>query len=56
LVSLSPWYKNSVRPATEAASRGELFSAPFRLLLALSLFFLVLGPVAAAAALRHARD
>jgi len=42
--------------ATEAASRGELFSAPFRLLLALSLFFLVLGPVAAAAALRHARD
>ncbi len=42
--------------ATEAASRGELFSAPFRLLLALSLFFLVLGPIAAAAALRHARD
>ena len=42
--------------ATEAVSRGELFSAPFRLLLALSLFFLVLGPVAATAALRHARD
>jgi len=42
--------------ATEAMVRGELFSAPFRFLLALSLFFLVLGPVAAAAALRHTRD
>ncbi len=42
--------------AAEAASKGELFSASFRLLLALSLFFLVLGPVAAAAALRHVRD
>lgn len=42
--------------ATEAMVRGELFSAPFRFLLALCLFFLVLGPVAAAAALRHTRD
>jgi heme exporter protein B len=32
------------------------FGTPFRLLGVLSLFGLVLGPVAAAAALRHVRD
>jgi heme exporter protein B len=43
--------------ASEAALAGPVpFGAPFRLLLALALLFLVLGPVAAAAALRHARD
>jgi heme exporter protein B len=41
--------------ATEAAIAGA-FGAPLRLLLALTLFFVVLGPFAAAAALRHARD
>jgi heme exporter protein B len=41
--------------ASEAALTGS-FGAPFRLLLALMLFFLVLGPLAAAAALRHTRD
>jgi heme exporter protein B len=43
--------------ATDAAVTNEVpFGAPFRLLCAVSLFFLVLGPVAAAAALRHARE
>jgi heme exporter protein B len=43
--------------ASEAALGGQVsFGAAFRLLLALLLFFLVLGPVAAAAALRYARD
>jgi heme exporter protein B len=42
--------------ASEATLGGAPFGVPFRLLLALFLFFLVLGPVAAAAALRHARD
>lgn len=43
--------------ATDAAAAGEVpFGTPFRLLCAISLFFLVLGPVAAAAALRHARE
>jgi len=43
--------------ATDAAVTNEIpFGAPFRLLCAISLFFLVLGPVAAAAALRHARE
>ena len=42
--------------ATEAVLAGAVFGAPFRLLLSLTLFFVVLGPVAAAAALRHARD
>jgi heme exporter protein B len=42
--------------ASEAALTGAVFGPPFRLLLALTLFFLVLGPLAAAAALRHARD
>ena len=43
--------------ATNAAVTNEVpFGAPFRLLCAISLFFLVLGPVAAAAALRHARE
>ena len=41
--------------ASEAALIGS-FGAPFRLLLALALFSLVLGPLAAAAALRYARD
>jgi heme exporter protein B len=42
--------------ATEAALGGAVFGAPARLLVSLTLFFVVLGPVAAAAALRHARD
>src|SRR5262249_23485560 len=42
--------------ATEAAMTGAPFGGAFRLLCAVSLFFLVLGPVAAAAALRQARD
>lgn len=42
--------------ATEAAITGTPFGGAFRLLCAVSLFFLVLGPVAAAAALRYARD
>jgi len=42
--------------ATEAAMTDAIFGGAFRLLCAVSLFFLVLGPVAAAAALRHARD
>ncbi len=43
--------------ATNAAAAGEIpFGTPFRLLCAVSLFFLVLGPVATAAALRHVRE
>lgn len=42
--------------ATNAASSQFTFGAPFQLLCAVSLFFLVLGPVAAAAALRHVRE
>jgi heme exporter protein B len=43
--------------ATSAAAAGEaVFGAAFRFALALTLFFLVLGPVAAAAALRQVRD
>jgi len=43
--------------ATDAAMTGEVpFGAPFRLLCAVSLFFLVLGPLASAAALRYARE
>jgi len=43
--------------ATNAAVVGEIpFGTPFRLLCAITLFFLVLGPVAAAAALRHVRE
>jgi heme exporter protein B len=43
--------------ATNAAVTSEIpFGTPFRLLCAISLFFLVLGPVAAAAALRHVRE
>jgi heme exporter protein B len=41
---------------THAAIVGEDFGAPFRFLCAISLFFLVLGPVAAAAALRYVRE
>jgi heme exporter protein B len=43
--------------ATNAAVAGDIaFGTPFRFLCAISLFFLVLGPVAAAAALRYARE
>ena len=42
--------------ATAAAIAGDAAGAPFKFALSLTLFFLVLGPVAAAAALRHARD
>jgi heme exporter protein B len=42
--------------ATAAAVSGSVFGTPFRLLVALSLLFLVLGPIAGAAALRHTRD
>jgi len=43
--------------ATDAAVTNEVpFGAPFRLLCAISLFFFVLGPIAAAAALRLARE
>jgi heme exporter protein B len=41
---------------TNAAIIGEGLGSPFRFLCAISLFFLVLGPVAAAAALRHVRE
>ena len=44
-------------PATVAFTQGDIpFGTPFRLLCAISLFFLVLGPVAAAATLRHVRE
>jgi heme exporter protein B len=42
--------------STHAAIADGAIAAPFRFLIAISLFFLVLGPVAAAAALRHVRD
>jgi heme exporter protein B len=42
--------------STQGAIADGTLGAPFRFLLAISLFFLVLGPVAAAAALRHVRD
>jgi heme exporter protein B len=43
--------------ATDAAASTETpFGAAFRLLFAISLFFVVLGPLAAAAALRYARE
>ena len=43
--------------ATQAAVVGPVpFGTPFRVLLGLTLFALVLGPVAAAAALRAARS
>jgi heme exporter protein B len=42
--------------STHAAITDGAIAAPFRFLIAISLFFLVLGPVAAAAALRHVRD
>jgi heme exporter protein B len=42
--------------STQSAIADGTLGAPFRFLLAISLFFLVLGPVAAAAALRHVRD
>lgn len=42
--------------STNAAISENALSAPFRFLCAISLFFLVLGPVAAAAALRHVRE
>ncbi len=42
--------------STHAAIADGAMAAPFRFLIAISLFFLVLGPVAAAAALRHVRD
>ena len=43
--------------ATDAAVAGDVpFGAPFRFLCAISLFFFVLGPAAAAAALRYARE
>lgn len=42
--------------STNAAISENVLSAPFRFLCAISLFFLVLGPVAAAAALRHVRE
>jgi len=42
--------------STQGAIANGTLGAPFRFLLAISLFFLVLGPVAAAAALRHVRD
>jgi heme exporter protein B len=41
---------------TNAAILGEGLGAPFRFLCAISLFFLVLGPIAAAAALRYVRE
>jgi heme exporter protein B len=42
--------------STHAAIIDGSLGAPFRFLIAISLFFLVLGPVAAAAALRHVRE
>ena len=42
--------------STHAAIADGSLGAPFRFLIAISLFFLVLGPVAAAAALRHVRE
>jgi heme exporter protein B len=42
--------------ATEAAVAGAPFGGAFRFLCAVSLFFLVLGPLAAAAVLRYARE
>lgn len=42
--------------ATDAAAAGEGFAAPFSILCALSLIGLVVGPVAAAASLRHGLD
>jgi heme exporter protein B len=42
--------------STQAAIADGAVAAPFRFLIAIALFFLVLGPVAAAAALRHVRD
>jgi heme exporter protein B len=43
--------------ATNAAMGGDIpLGTPFKILCAISLFFLVLGPVAAAAALRHVRE
>lgn len=42
--------------STNAAISENVLSAPLRFLCAIALFFLVLGPVAAAAALRHVRE
>lgn len=42
--------------ATNAAAGGAHFGTPFKLIAALSLAFLVLGPIAAAAAIRQIRD
>ena len=42
--------------SAEAATAGEGFAAPFSILCALSLIGLVIGPVAAAASLRHGLD
>jgi heme exporter protein B len=42
--------------ATDAAAGGAAFATPFKLIAALSLAFLVLGPIAAAAAIRQIRD
>ena len=42
--------------ATDAAAGGAAFGTPFKLIAALSLAFLVLGPIAAAAAIRQIRD
>jgi heme exporter protein B len=42
--------------ATDAAASGANFGTPFKLIAALSLAFLVLGPIAAAAAIRQIRD
>jgi heme exporter protein B len=42
--------------ATDAAASGAAFGTPFKLIAALSLAFLVLGPIAAAAAIRQVRD
>lgn len=42
--------------STNAAVVDGALGAPFRLLCAISLFFLVLGPIAAAAALRYVRE
>ena len=42
--------------ATQSAIAGEVFGTPFKLLLATALFGFVIGPVAAAAAIRLARS
>lgn len=42
--------------STDAAMTEASFGAPFRFLCAISLFFFILGPVAAAAALRYVRE